>query len=486
VLNIKTAACLGVPLALALLNGGCASNPATGGTDIVLMSESQEIKIGREAHEEMMKEGAAYPDEALQDYVNRVGQRVAATSDRPDIEYTFTVIDSEQINAFALPGGYIYINRGLMVYLDNEEELAAVLAHEVGHVTARHAVRQKTQTTTNSILAQLAYVTTGSADLAQASNMYGTSLVRGYGREMELEADGEGAEYLHNAGYDPNALLDVIGVLKDQEDYQRARAKASGRQPQSYHGLYSTHPRNDKRLQQVIRTAAELEQRYDLAPPDTEEWRKYTQGMAYGQSSAPAEREDNRFYHNKLGFTFEVPEGWSVERGSRAITASADDGSGRITLTLQRYDKSSTPSVFLSEKLSAPDLMQSEPQVLEGLTGHTGVAPYDAGNRRLAMAYRGSLAYLFEGESTGGEFTALDADFMTVIRSFRPIKPTEREPESRQFIDWVQAEPGDTMATLARRVRIPDAENQLRLMNGYYPKGEPRAGDWIKTVKEER
>ncbi len=477
---------LALPLALALLQTGCASNPATGGTDIVLMSESQEIKIGREAHEEMMEQGAAYPDEALQDYVNRVGQKVAATSDRPDLEYTFTVINNEQINAFALPGGYIYINRGLMIYLDNEEELAAVLAHEIGHVTARHAVRQKTAATTNSFLAQLAYMTTGSADLAQASNMYGTSLVRGYGREMELEADGEGAEYLHNAGYDPNALLDVIGVLKDQEDYQRARAKASGRQPQSYHGLYATHPRNDKRLQQVISTAAGLEPRYDLVPPDDQEWRKYTQGMAYGQSSAAAEREDNRYYHNKLGFTFEVPEGWTVDRGSRSITTSADDGSGKISLTLQRYDKSSSPSVFLSEKMNAPQLMQSEPLVLEGLTGHTGVAPYDAGNRRLAMAYRGSLAYLFEGESTGGDFSALDPDFLTVIRSFRPIKPTEREPENRQTMVWVQAQPGDTMATLARGVRIPDAENQLRLMNGYYPRGEPRAGDWIKIVEEER
>ncbi|MDJ0878207.1 MAG: M48 family metalloprotease [Halieaceae bacterium] len=481
----RFAAYLALPL-LALLQGGCASNPATGGTNVVLMSESQEIKIGREAHEKMMEEGAAYPDQALQDYVNRVGQKLAATSDRPDIEYYFTVINSEQINAFALPGGYIYINRGLMVYLDNEEELAAVLAHEIGHVTARHAVRQKTATTTNSILAQLAYVTTGSADLAQASNMYGTSLVRGYGREMELEADGEGAEYLHNAGYDPNALLDVIGVLKDQETYQRARAKAAGRQPQSYHGLYATHPRNDKRLQQVIRTAADLEPRYDLVPPDAEEWRKYTEGLAYGQSSAAAEREEDRYYHNKLGFTFKVPEGWSVQRGSRAITISADDGSGRLTLTLQRYNKGTSPSIFLSEQVKAPDLMQSEPLVLEGLTGHTGVAPDNSGNRRVAMAYRGSLAYLFQGESTGGDFTALDQDFLTVIQSFRPIKPTEREPENRQTMVWVQAEPGDTMASIARGVRVSDAENKLRLMNGYYPKGEPRAGDWIKTVKTER
>jgi predicted Zn-dependent protease len=485
--NTKSALCALPLLTAALLTGGCASNPATGGANIVLMSESQEIRIGREAHEKMMEEGAAYPDQALQDYVDRIGQKLAATSDRPDLAYTFTVIDSEAINAFALPGGYIYINRGLMVYLDNEEEFAAVLAHEIGHVTARHSVRQKTAATTNNILAQLAYITTGSADLAQASNMYGTSLVRGYGREMELEADGEGAEYLHNAGYDPNALLDVIGVLKDQEVYQRQKAKAAGRQPQSYHGLYATHPRNDKRLQQVIRTAAELEPRYNLQPRDAEEWRRITEGMAYGKSSAAAERDENRYYHNKLGFTFEVPEGWTVERGSRAVVARADDGSGQLSLSLQRYDKTMAPSVFLADKFNAPQLMQSEPLVLEGLTGHTGVAPGGSdGRRRLAMAHRGSLAYLFEGETTGGDFSTLDEAFLTVIKSFRPISAGEREPDNRQFVSWVQARPGDTMASLARGVRIPDAENQLRLMNGYYPRGEPRAGDWIKIVEEER
>jgi predicted Zn-dependent protease len=475
-------------LLTALLNAGCASNPATGGTDIVLMSESREIEIGREEHEKLMKAGAAYQDEELQAYVTQVGQRLADASDRPDIEYTFTVIDDPNINAFALPGGFIYINRGLMAYLDNEEELAAVLGHEIGHVTARHAVRQQTASKTNEGLATVVGVFTQNADLYQASRMYGTSIVRGYGREMELEADGEGAEYLHNAGYDPNALLDVIGVLKDQETYQRARAREAGRTYQSYHGLYSTHPRNDKRLQEVIRKAAELEAR-DPVPVDSTPFRKATEGLAYGQSSAPAEREENRFYHNKLGFTFEVPEGWTVDQGSRAIVTQADDGSAKITLTLQRFDGSTPPSSFLAEQMSVPRFYQGEELDQEGLKGFTGVAPGGAGEnrRRVAMVYRGRLAYVFEGEvADDGNFTGRDVGFEQIIKSFRPMKPTEREPDARQYITWVQAKPGETFATLARSVRIPDAENQLRLMNGYYPKGEPRVGDWVKIVREDR
>lgn len=486
--STKPLAWIGPAALAALLNAGCASNPATGNVDFVSMSETREIEIGREEHEKLMAAGAAYGDEDLQAYINRIGQRLAKASDRPDIEYTFTVIDDQNINAFALPGGYIYINRGLMVYLDNEEELAAVLSHEIGHVTARHAVRQKSAAATNEGLAQVVGVFTRNADLYQASRMYGTEIVRGYGRDMELEADGFGAEYLHNAGYDPNAMLDVIGVLKDQETYQRARAKETGRSYQSYHGLYSTHPRNDKRLQTVVRAAAELEPK-DPEPVDSTEFRKYTEGMTFGQSSEPAQREDNRFYHNKLGFTFEIPENWTVDRGSRAIVTGADDGSGKISLTLARYNKSIPANRFLVDQLRVPQLFQAEPLEQEGLQGYTGVAPAESGaaRRRVAMFHRGTVAYMFEGEVTNDrDFTAVDTTFVELIKSFRPMQPSERDPESSQYLTWVQAQPGDTFATLARGVKIPDAENQLRLMNGYYPRGEPRAGDWVKIVAEDR
>ena len=465
----------------------CASNPATGETDVVLWSESKEIRVGREAHEELMEQGAAYPDEELQAYVDRIGQDLAKNSDRADIPYTFTVINDENINAFALPGGFIYINRGLMAYLDNEAELAAVLSHEIGHVTARHSVRQQTANSANSFLSQVAWVVTGSGDLAQASNMYGTSLLRGYGREHELEADSEGAEYLHNAGYDPQTLLDVIGVLKDQETYSKAKAKAAGRQPQTYHGLYATHPRNDRRLQTVVRKANELEYR-DPRYIDPEEYRRMTEGLAYGKVSPPAKREDNRYYHNRLGFTFAYPEGWTVDRGSRAIVTSDAEGDAKLTLTIARRNPDQSSRQFLSETLEAPTLFQNEPLELEGMEGYTAVAAGGNGKnrRRLAVVNRGKMAYVFEGEvSNDRDFTEQDAAFLETVRSFRPMKKEEYEGKKHQFVHWIQVEPGETFASIARGVRIPDSENQLRLLNGYYPKGEPRAGDWIKIVKDE-
>ena len=473
-------------LCIALLVTACATNPATGEHDIVLMSEYGEIKKGREMHEDMMAKGTAYDDQNMQAYVNRVGQDLAAHSDRPDIAYTFTVIDDANINAFAFPGGYIYINRGLLIYLDNEPELAAVLAHEIGHVTARHAVRQQTAAATNKTLSQVAYVFTGSADLAQASNTYGTSLVRGYGRDHELEADSEGATYLYNSGYDPNALLEVIGVLKDQEQYNRVKANASGKKPQAYHGLFSTHPRNDKRLQQVVSTASELETR----PPkqlDPAEFRKAMEGLAYGKSRTTAQRQENRYYHNKLGFTFAYPEGWSVAPGSKAIVAHNAEDNAKVVITIQRKDATITTREFLDEKLNAPKLFQSSALSQAGLAGHTGISPSSGGEnrRRVAVLYSGRLAYLFEGEVTDDRsFDQEDAQFMQVIESFRSMKRSERQGKKQQYISYVQAGPDTTFAKLAKGVRIPDAENQLRLMNGYYPSGEPREGDWIKIVKQ--
>src|SRR5688572_22830979 len=190
--------------------GGCATNPVTGGKDVVLMSESQEVEMGRKAHPQVLQQYGRYDDEALQQYVTSVGQRIAASSHRSDLQYTFTVLDSADVNAFALPGGYVYVTRGIMAYLNSEAELAAVLGHEIGHVTARHSVRQQTGATAAGVGAMVVGILTGSGDLANVANAAGTALVRGYGRDMELEADRLGAEYLNRIGYEPEEMIDVV------------------------------------------------------------------------------------------------------------------------------------------------------------------------------------------------------------------------------------------------------------------------------------
>ena len=248
-------------LALYLGLTGCAVNPVTGEQDFALVSEAAEIEQGRKFHQLIIARYGVYDDEKMQQYIDRIGQQLAANSHRAHLAFTFTVLDSPEINAFALPGCYVYITRGIMAYLDSEAELAGVLGHEIGHVTARHSVRQQSGQTASSILGILISAATGSSSLGDLSQTIGTGLVRGYGREHELEADRLGARYLHETGYDPDSMLDVIGVLKDQEVYEKALAKKEGREPSTYHGVFSTHPRNDDRLKSVIREAKNLSEK---------------------------------------------------------------------------------------------------------------------------------------------------------------------------------------------------------------------------------
>ena len=237
---------------------GCATNPVTGDSDFAIVSETKEIEQGRRYHKSILAQYGVYDDPELQAYVNDIGQRLARKSHRSHLTFTFTVLDSPDINAFALPGGYIYITRGIMAYLDSEAELAGVLGHEIGHVTARHSVRQQSGQFAAGLLSVLIAATTGSQGLTNASQQLGTGLVRGYGRDHELEADRLGAEYLHSTNYDPESMLEVIGVLKDQEVYEKALAKKEKRTAIIYHGVFSTHPRNDDRLKTVVRAAKKL------------------------------------------------------------------------------------------------------------------------------------------------------------------------------------------------------------------------------------
>ncbi len=467
----------GLLAALALATA-CSSTVTTGGRTVVLGSESGEDATGREMYEKMMAQGASFEDQPLQDYVNRIGQSLVANSDRADLAFTFTVLDSPDINAFATPGAYIYVNRGLMAYLDSEAELAGVLSHEIGHITARHASRQKTASVTNSVLATMAYVLTGSSDVADASAMAGTALVRGYGRDHELEADSLGAQYMHKTGYDTDALLEVIGVLKDQEQFQRVKAKATGKKVVSYHGLYSTHPRNDARLQQVIRTASELEQNVE-DPSVPGEFRRHMEGLVWG-ASTQGQRAKDRYYHTKLAFTFLQPEGWTVKAGSKAIVASNAHGSASLTLTIRKRDKAVSPQSVL-EKSATGTLSAGAELDQSGLKGYTAVATSGGDSRRVAVIDYKSLSYLFEGKAS--DFAASDGTMLTMVESFRPSHPKEVKAGTPRHIHYIQVPRGATLASLAASIRVPDAEAQLRLLNGFYPRGEPRTGDWIKVIR---
>jgi predicted Zn-dependent protease len=465
-------------LAGAVLATGCAGNPATNSPTVVMSSRSGEAKLGAEMHKEMMDEGVAYDDSKLQEYVDKIGQRLARNSDAPDMTFTFTVIDSPDINAFALPGGYIYINRGLLAYLDSEAELAGVLGHEIAHVTARHHGRGKAASVSNKAAAITLLILTGSGNIAEASAAYGQELVSGYGREMELEADGLGAQYMHGAGYDPEALLEVIGVLKDHERYQRLKAREGGKTVSTYHGLYASHPRNDQRLQTIVTAAAELDG-YTENPEIPGEFKQRMDGLVWG-ASVQRTRAEDRYYHNRLQYTVKLPPGWTASGTTQDVVLTGPDEQARMTITVRYRDPGSTPEKTL-ENVANATLRDDKALDQAGLKGHSAIIGKGPDTRRMAVIDYGTLSYVLQGQAE--DFSASDADLLAIIESFRPIHPRESEAGNGARVRYIQVPRGATLADLAAGSPEPDAEAQMRLMNGLYPSGEPRTGDWIKVIR---
>lgn len=458
-------------LMLSGLLGGCASNP-TGGTDFVMMGESAEIKRGQEMKAQIERELPIYRDPELQDYVNRIGQKLVSVSHRPDLDYSFTIIDSPDINAFALPGGPVYINRGLLAYLNSEAQLAAVLGHEIAHITARHAVRQDAAGKGNNILAGLMVLATGVRELGETSALLGGTVVSGYGRDMELEADGLGAEYLLKAGYDPTAIVDVITVLKNQEDFSK---RVSG-ESTSYHGLFATHPRNDTRLVQAVNSVGELDPG-EAADVDPAVFRNHLEGLPLGQTRQTAGSQDrNRYYQNLLNYTVIFPRDWEYEETPTTVTASAPgEEAGRLRIEVQRRQDNSDARIFIEETLGIADLQKTEQLSQFGLRGYTGTIP--GTGERLAVLHYGPRAYILRGS---GE----EAQLMTTIRSFRPILRNEQAQANPVAIRYVQVRGGTTYAQLAAESRIAQhGEDVLRLLNGDYPSGEPQPNEWVKVAQ---
>ncbi|MEY2838339.1 MAG: hypothetical protein RJB60_638, partial [Pseudomonadota bacterium] len=333
-------------LSLALLTacGTTTINPVTGQQERTVMSEAEEINTGRQQHEEVLKEYGRYPDEKLQAYVTDVGQRLAKQSHRANLQWHFTVLNSPEINAFALPGGYVYVTRGIMAYLDSEADLAGVMGHEIGHVTARHGAQRATQQQTAGLGVFAASILgavleskgmSGAGQMASnVSQSVAAGWLAGYSRDQELQADGLGAEYLARNQYNPGNMVDVIDVLKQQERFAADRAQAEGKPAPSGANWLSSHPTNDKRLADIRQIAAKY------TPPGNGGYRddghaRYLQainGMSFGESAEQGLTRGRHFYHEGLGFALSAPVGWKIQNGAEALTLINPQGSAGVVL----------------------------------------------------------------------------------------------------------------------------------------------------------
>jgi predicted Zn-dependent protease len=473
-------------LLTALTLANCAQNPVTGNPNLVLLTQSQEIAIGKREDSNVRRQYGAYEDAALQEYVNQIGQQLAKASHRPELQYRFLVVDSPDVNAFALPGGYIYITRGILSYLNSEAELAGVLGHELGHVTARHSVQQiSAATATNigvNILGIFVPETRGLLG-GNVINILGTAMLSGYGRDHELEADRLGAEYLARTGYDPQAMIRVVGVLKNQELFDAEVAKAEGRQPRAYHGLFASHPDNDTRLQQVVGEAS----RYKLADTRTaqEEFMRRSDRMVYGDGPQQGIVRNNELYHAELGLTMRFPAGWRVRNGRQNVAATSPGGGEALIDLRSGGGAQGSPEEVLRKALKLGSGAPVTPAEVNGLTAAVANTNRNGRPTRVMCVFLGGSAYLIAAQArSSAGFDQFQEEIQSSIMSFRAIADHERAFGHPLRLRVITAQPETTFAELARRSPLGQfAEGHLRVINGKYPKGEPVAGQPLKIVE---
>ncbi len=454
----------------------------------------KESEASRKAHTEIIKAYGVYDDQSLQDYVSEIGQRIAKQSDLPANEFKFLVVDDDSINAFTTGCCYIYLHRGLLQNLNSEAELASVLGHEIAHVTARHPQKRQTQGILASVLATGAAIATGSGAVAQLANIGAGAWLQGYGRENELEADRLGLKFAAKAGYRPEAMADTFEMFKRGESFEIARARAEGRQPRIYHGLFSSHPTPDARMIQAAKGSAKLEQ----GPPggwvdNRDEYLRRLDGMVYGSSRVQGIVRDNRFYHADLGITIAFPRGWTVENQRDRLLAYTVAKDTIMQITVKQVPPSQGPREFLLSQVRGATVTGGEQLTSNGMDGYSAIttngSPLDggAGPVRWIVLYRGRSAYIFAGASKSSRGATPEADglFQSVAQTMRSLKPAEFPLAEPYRIRVKQASTDNTdLGTYAADVPVEKYQKEeLLLMNGLYPDKKIKTGQLYKVVE---
>jgi predicted Zn-dependent protease len=329
---------------------GCATNPVTGRHEFSLVTPAQELEIGREGYTAVLKEYGAYDDPKLAAYVDSIGQSLAKVSHRPDLTWHFTVLDDPTVNAFAMPGGYIYITRGILAHLNSEAQLAGVLGHEIGHVTARHTATQITQQ-------EVAGLGLGIASIASEKfREYGTLAQQGlnllflkYSRGDETQADELGVQYALKAGYDPREIPSTYAMLKRVSD-------RSGQRLPTY---LSTHPDPGDRENRTRTLATQAVGAQTGLAIRSRVYVNHLEGVVFGNDPRHGYFDGGNFYHPELGFEMKFPDGWKTQNGRDAVQAAEPQNQASMQLALADAGELS-PAGFVAQLQSAGKIMSAD------------------------------------------------------------------------------------------------------------------------------
>lgn len=331
--NLRTVAGL---LCLAII-AGCAVNPATGKRQLMLISEGQEIEMGQQADPEISASIGIYADDELQAYVRGLGMALAAQSERPNLPWSFKVVDDPVVNAFAVPGGFIYVTRGILATLNSEAELVGVLGHEIGHVTARHSVSQMSRMQLQQLGLGVGMILV--EDIQDYAGLIQTGLGilnLKYSRGDESQSDELGVRYMTRVNYDPNALIGVFRTL----------ALVSGGRDQRLPEWQLTHPYPENREGQIRELIAAEGRDFSSYKTERKSYIERLDGMVYGPNPREGYFKESVFLHPDLAFRLEFPAGWKGVNQRTAVGAISPGEDAMLVLTLG--DAQQTPSEALS------------------------------------------------------------------------------------------------------------------------------------------
>jgi predicted Zn-dependent protease len=467
-------------IVLALLASACATNPATGRREFSLMSEAQEITIGQQMDAEVRKEMGLYDDRALQEYVSTIGLRLARSSERPALPWHFAVVDVPAVNAFALPGGYIYITRGILPYLENEAQLAGVLGHEIGHVTARHSAQQYSRATGASLglLLGSIFVPAARPFASLAESGLGLLFLK-HGRDDELQADQLGVRYASQTGWDASGIPAMLSTLDRMEEASDTKGVPN---------WLSTHPAPADRVQQVEAAVK------SVAPggtgTDRAEYLRRMDGLVYGDNPDQGVVRGRDFLHPKLRFALQFPDGWDVDNGQSQVVAKQPGVD--VFIVLQPVERP-TGTTIERVALNAMDAagfraVDGSETRINGLNSFVGTyqgALEEVGRVvvRAAHIMQDRSVYMIAGISPVTTYDRHERMFEATLRSFRPLSLAEAENIHPNRVDLYTAREGDTWQAIAdRQGKGVVKPATLAIMNGHAPNEQPRPGERLKIV----
>jgi len=502
-------------LLLAAALSGCVAgdvNPVTGKTIYAPVSASTEAYYGEKANAKITAEYGVYKNAALTAYVDRIGQALAKNAVRKGVKYTFTILDDDEINAFALPGGFVYITRGAINYANSEAEVAAILGHEIGHVDAFHFRRHgDDDDKINVVLSVLLRNSSQSpGDIEMAQRLAGDqSKDAAYSQDQEFEADALSVHYLTLAGYDPQAMVNALYTedAKSKLDDGDMKGNPLAHDIFAMDQSHPATPEREARAAQAVKVEAAKNavlvadasgqtgaNPTDVGPTgagpaggktDRDAYLAAVDGMTFGADPSVGVVDGHRLVNATEGFSFEAPEGFDLWAGHGGVF-----GVGRnAMLILETAEKDAAPESLMTyvqssmmDKLSVTDV---RPLEIDGYRGATGVVIGDLFVMRLgAVRDNGNHFYRLIYLTPRRAFQDLDTGFLSSLKSFHTLQGAEATPQSASHLRVITAAAGDTVQSLAQHMAVKENKVEwFRVLNGLEPGDAVKPGDKMKVVE---